>query len=269
MKRSHWRILLGISLISLSFLFYLLHYAIFRDAHHIFLYLIGDMAFLFIQVLLVTLIIDEVLNLREKRALMEKLNMVIGAFFSEVGARLLKELATCDLQAEKIRRELIVTGSWTERKFSQVLRHLKEHPAEIDIRDADLSGLREALIAQRGFLLRLLENPNLLEHDSFSGLLMSVFHLTEELASRCDIGSLSGADQAHIAVDMKRVYGLLTAEWLCYMRHLHRHYPYLFSFAIRMNPFDPEAAPEIRETPQIEAESEAANPAPADRQRRA
>ena len=263
MKRSHWRILLGISLTGLSLLFYLLHYAIFRDLHHIFLYLLGDIAFLFVQVLLVTLIIDEVLNLREKRALMEKLNMVIGAFFSEVGSRLLGTLAACDPQVEKIRRELIVTGNWTEREFRRVLRRLKGYPYEIDIRGAELTELRELLIAQRGFLLRLLENPSLLEHDSFTGLLMSVFHLTEELAARSDIAAVSGPDRTHIAVDMKRVYGLLAAEWLCYMRHLKNNYPYLFSFAIRTNPFDPEAAPEIRESPQVRAES---NTAPADSQ---
>jgi hypothetical protein len=45
---------------------------------------------------------------------------------------------------------------------------------------------------------------------------------------------------------MKRVYGLLTAEWLDYMQHLRENYPYLFSFAMRTNPFDLSATPEIR-----------------------
>lgn len=55
----------------------------FRDPHHIFLYLIGDIAFVFIEVLLVTLIIHQLLSRREKQAMLKKLNMVIGAFFSE------------------------------------------------------------------------------------------------------------------------------------------------------------------------------------------
>jgi hypothetical protein len=75
---------------------------------------------------------------------------------------------------------------------------------------------------------------------------MSVFHLTEELASRSDVRELSEPDILHIAIDMKRVYGLLMAEWLDYMQHLRENYPYLFSFAMRTNPFDPAAAPEIR-----------------------
>ena len=246
MKKSLWQIRLGVILIALSAIFYLIHFAIFRDAHHIFLYLIGDIAFVFIEVLMVTMIIHEVLKLREKRALMEKLNMVIGAFFSEVGTRLLGELAACDPGAERIRRELIVTGHWTNEQFGNAKRRIRGYEYAIDPHCGDLAAMRETLIVQREFLLRLLENPNLLEHDTFTGLLMAVFHLTEELASRSDVRQLSEADLLHIAGDMKRVYGLLTAEWLDYMKHLRENYPYLFSFAMRTNPFDPLAAPEIR-----------------------
>jgi len=246
MKKSYWQIRLGAILVALSATFYLIHFAIFRDARHILNYLIGDVAFVFIEVLLVTLIIHEVLNLREKRALMEKLNMVIGAFFSEVGTRLLGELAACDPGAERIRRELRVTGHWTKEQFVNAKRTIRGYEYKIDSHCADLSVMRETLIVQREFLLRLLENPNLLEHDTFTSLLMAVFHLTEELASRSDVRQLSEADLLHIAGDMKRVYGLLTAEWLDYMKHLRENYPYLFSFAMRTNPFDPSASPEIR-----------------------
>ena len=246
MKKSHWQIRLGAILVALSAVFYLIHFAIFRDARHIVNYLIGDIAFVFIEVLLVTLIIHEVLNLREKRALMEKLNMVIGAFFSEVGTRLLGELAACDPGAERIRRELIVTGHWTKEQFAKAKRTIRGYEYKIDSQCADLSVMRGTLIGQREFLLRLLENPNLLEHDTFTGLLMAVFHLTEELASRPDVRQLTEADRLHIAGDMKRVYGLLAAEWLDYMQHLRENYPYLFSFAMRTNPFDPVATPEIR-----------------------
>jgi hypothetical protein len=41
------------------------------------------------------------------------------------------------------------------------------------------------------------------------------------------------------------VYELLAAQWLAYMKHLRDNYPYLFSLAIRTNPFDPDASPEV------------------------
>jgi len=51
------RVLLGVLLVALSALCYALHYLIFHDAHHIFIYLVGDIAFVFIEVLMVTLVI--------------------------------------------------------------------------------------------------------------------------------------------------------------------------------------------------------------------
>lgn len=83
MKRVfNWQVLLGLSLIALSALVYFIHYFIFRDAHHIFIYLIGDIAFVFLEVLLVTLVLHQLLHYREKKAMLNKLNMVIGAFFN-------------------------------------------------------------------------------------------------------------------------------------------------------------------------------------------
>jgi hypothetical protein len=83
MKSLSWRIWIGIFLIVLSAVVYFIHFLVFRDAHHIFVYLVGDIGFVFIEVLLVTLIIDQLLHQREKRSLLHKLNMIIGVFFSD------------------------------------------------------------------------------------------------------------------------------------------------------------------------------------------
>lgn len=116
----------------------------------------------------------------------------------------------------------------------------------MDSQNGNLAELRNFLVEKRDFLLRLLENPNLLEHESFTELLWAVSHLTEELIARADVSTLSNADYAHLSGDIKRAYLALIFEWLEYMRHLKDDYPYLFSFAVRMNPFDPNATPEIK-----------------------
>jgi len=96
-------VLLGISLVLASTALYLSHYLIFRDPHHIFIFTIGDIAFVPIEVLLVTLVIHRLLSEREKRSKLEKLNMVIGAFFSEVGTELLTYFPDFDPKLEEIR----------------------------------------------------------------------------------------------------------------------------------------------------------------------
>ena len=246
MKGMRWQIILGLSLVVLSVIFYFIHYAIFRDPHHIFIYMIGDIAFVFIEVLLVTLIIHQLLGVREKRARLEKLNMVIGVFFSEIGAGLVTYFSDFDPKLEKIKQELIVRPNWSEKEFSAVSKRLKSYDYGVEIQKVELEYLRDFLIAKRDFLLRLLENPNLLEHESFTELLRAVFHLTEELQGREDISQLPDSDYEHLAGDIKRAYVLLVQHWLDYMKHLKNNYPYLFSLAMRTNPFDQSASPIVK-----------------------
>ena len=120
MKRIPWKIYLGLTLMALSLIFYLIHYAVFKDSHHIFLYLIGDIAFVFIQVLLVTMIIDQLLSRREKRSLLNKLNMVIGAFFSEVGTQLLKSFSDFASHEDQIKKDLFENNDWSNKTFSNI-----------------------------------------------------------------------------------------------------------------------------------------------------
>jgi len=246
MRRLSWQVVLGIVLLLLSAVFYLLEYVIFRDARHLFMYLFSDTAFVFIEVLLVTLIIHSLLNEREKRTRLEKLNMVIGAFFSEVGTGLLTYLSDFDPRLDEIRKELIVGDDWSEKEFSGVHKRLKVYEYSIDLKRADLGELRRFLIEKRDFLLRLVENPTLLEHETFTVLLRAVFHLTEELANREHVVGLPDPDYRHLEVDIKRVYAQLAYEWLDYMRYLKGNYPFLFSFAMRTNPFDQSASAIIK-----------------------
>jgi hypothetical protein len=116
----------------------------------------------------------------------------------------------------------------------------------MDCTRGDLAKLKVILLARRGFLLGLLENQNLLEHETFTDLLWAVFHLMEELDLRKDVGSLAHPDREHIAGDIKRAYVILIVEWLAYMKHLKKEYPYLFSLAVRTNPFDPGVSVEVR-----------------------
>ena len=246
MKRTYWLAYLALGLVALSAAIYLIHYAIFRDAHHIFIYLIGDVAFVPIEVLLVTVIIHQLLSVREKRALLKKLNMVIGAFFTEVGGELLQRFAALDDDVDVVRHNLIPRADWTRADFARAAKHMGDYDYGIEIKADALEATRDFLLAKREFLLRLLENPNLLEHESFTDLLWAVTHLTEELAHRDTVYDLPPADYEHLAGDIKRAYTRAIGEWLKYMEHLHRSYPYLYSLALRTNPFDPEASPQIR-----------------------
>jgi hypothetical protein len=111
----------------------------------------------------------------------------------------------------------------------------------------NLEELRGFLASREDFLLRLIENPALFEHESFTDLILALDHLHEELKARGDLSDLPSSDLAHLATDIQRVYSRLVPEWMSYMEYLKAHYPYLFSLAMRSNPFDPAASVIVRE----------------------
>ena len=239
------RILLAILLLLPSAAAYALHWVIFRNAHDIFFYLLMDVAFLFVQAVLATLVFDQLLNARERQANRRKLNVAVGVFFSHVGTPLLRLLAAFDGRAEDVRKHLRIDGAWTEAHFAKMQTVLRGHEPAIEAGRGDLARLKTTLEQQRDFLLRLLENPNLLEHETLTEMLWSVFHLADELAHRPSVTNLPDSDLRHLENDIRRAYDWLVREWLRHMQHLKATYPYLFSLAVRTNPFDPDAKVEI------------------------
>jgi hypothetical protein len=245
MKRYSTFIYLAGIFMVISALLYYLHYYIFRDIHHIFIYMVGDLAFLPLEVFLVVIVIERILARREKQAILDKLNMVVGAFFSEVGTQLLGRLLNCFTTKDEIRQQLAVNQNWTHTDFKKAVAFtttLEDKPHYLDI---DLEELRTFLIQKRAFLLRLLENPNLLEHERFSGLLWAVFHLAEELEARPSMQNLPDTDLEHVAGDIKRLYSRLLAEWVSYVEHLKLNYPFLFSLVARTHPFQEHPSPVV------------------------
>jgi len=184
---------------------------------------------------------------RERTAVMKKLNLIVGVFFSEAGTRLLRLLVAWDPGISEIRTSFLVKGRWKREDFAAAAATARRHVFRLDPGTPELMALRTFLLGKREFLVRLLENPALLEHGSFSNLLQALLHLVEELAERDSFRDLPRADRAHLVADMVRVYRHLVEEWLSYTEHLKAHFPYLFSLAVRKNPFDEDARVEIGE----------------------
>lgn len=189
---------------------------------------------------------------RERTAVTKKLNLVVGVFFSEAGTRLLRLLVAWDPGISEIRTSFLVTGRWKREDFAAAAASARRHVFRLDPGTPELMALRTFLLGKRAFLVRLLENPALLEHGSFSNLLQALLHLVEELAERDSFRDLPRADRAHLVADMVRVYRHLVEEWLSYTEHLKTHFPYLFSLAARKNPFDEDARVEIGEDGEME-----------------
>ncbi|MFQ6070596.1 MAG: hypothetical protein ACE5LC_08750 [Candidatus Aminicenantales bacterium] len=241
-----WQLTMTLLLLSASAAVYFIHYLLFHDAHHIFIYMIGDIGFLFLDVLLVILFIEQLLSRREKRTMMKKLNMVIGTFFSEVGLELLRKFSVFVNNASLLEPQLEISSEWKKNEFKKATEAALSFPYNIKVSLEELERLGDFLKEKRSFLLRLLENPNLLEHDRFTDLLWAIFHLAEELYFRGDkLKSIPESDMIHIEGDLKRAFSQITTVWLAYVEHLKESYPFLFSLAARVNPVNPDASPVV------------------------
>jgi len=209
--------------------------------------MIGDFGFLFLDVLLVIILIERLLTKREKEMILKKLNMVIGAFFSEVGLELLKRLSEFMIGTDALKEKMLIDTRWGKKEFREALKSAKSFSYEIKVEPLKLAELRNFLHEKQSFMLRLLENPNLLEHEHFTDFLWAVFHLSEELTLRGrELENLPQSDYEHLAGDLKRACSLIIEEWIAYTSHLKEKYPFLYSLAVRINPLNPSASPIVR-----------------------
>jgi len=140
---------------------------------------------------------------------------------------------------------MVIKTDWKEKDFLSASQRIRNYRSGLDIHKIDLKELRDFLLAKRTLLISLLENPILMEHESFTDLLWAIFHFCDELSHRKDFVNLPESDKAHLAGDMRRAYLHLIRQWLLYMINLKKKYPYLFSLALRTNPFDPDATPVV------------------------
>lgn len=242
----NWRILLGLSLLLTSLLIYAAEFLLFHDRRTIAIYFLNDLAFVPLSVLLVTLVLDQLMQGREKQNRLNKTNMVIGAFFSEMGNQLLKTLAALDPERDKMAAEFSVRQTWNESDFQSLKKISRGNQCLVTMSQPAFDDLKERLVNHRGFMLRLLENQTLLEHEQFTDLLWASFHLADELSLRDSYTTLPEPDRQHLALDAKRVYLALSVQWVDYLLHLKNAYPFLFSLAVRMNPFNNDAQPVVR-----------------------
>lgn len=243
--KNNWKINYGIVFLIATIIIYGSFIIFYGDSHEVIHYIWLHLGFIPLDLLLLTLILDEVLSKKEKQALHEKLELIVGSFFSEMGNELISLLS--DINQNEI-PSLKFIKEWELEDFDKSLKYLKKttFKLKIDMTEEEkiifLTNLKEFLISKREFLISLINNSNLLEKEEFSELILATFHLCEELELREDITQVSKADFIHLVGDMNRVYNCLIYEWVRYLKHLKKHHPYMISLSIRTNPFDKESS---------------------------
>ena len=245
-KRLSWKVKFSILMIILIIIIYGSNYLVLGDAEHIISYIWTHLGFIPVDILLVAFILDEIIEKKEKEAILEKLDMLMSTFFSEVGNDLISQLSAAN-KYKASTENLKAIKNWDESDFDNKLAELKGASLDFQVdippeeREEFLENLRTLLSGKREFIINMINNPNLLEKEEFTELINSILHLDEELEHRKDLTLVTDTDFGHLNGDMKRVYDKLVYEWVYYLKYLYKHYPYMIALVVRTNPFDSDA----------------------------
>lgn len=237
MKKHYWGFILFFLLFIPSIALYIIHYVIFRDAKYILMDFLAQLAFLPIFYFFSSIIIDNILVRREKEKRTKNINMLIGVFFSDFGNEFIAQCSKYDLNFEEYSKFFSISANWKDGDYIKATKSIKNYAFKLDMHRADIQEFKNFLLQKRHCLITVLESGNLIEHDTFTDLLLAIFHLCEEFKYRTELESLTSYDYEHLAIDTIRAYSLIGHEWLNYSHHLKSEYPHLYSLSVSFNPF--------------------------------
>ena len=235
--KKHTTAVVLVLLFSLSAAIYAAQIVLFHDRRDTLFYLLQDWAFLPAQIAVVSIVVGQVINAREKQDRLSKTRMLASSFFGDLGNDLLQLLLPCTCDFPQLVPLLQIGSDWKARDFQAASRALRSIDLHLSLTPENFSSLKSLLTDRRLPLLVIASNPALLEHEDFTDMLWAVFHMTDELTARDDLTVLAPDELSHLNADARRVLSSILVNWVCHMDNIRTEYPYLYSLAVRENPF--------------------------------
>ncbi|MGL5151231.1 MAG: hypothetical protein ACRC7N_11735, partial [Clostridium sp.] len=229
MKKVKYYMLISLWLILSSLLMFYIHYKLFGQLENTIYYSLMSICIIPINILCVTIVFEKLMERQRRIERIGKINMLVGLFFSDVGYDLLKIFSEADKDLHKLKI------NHTNLKESK--ETLKNHPHNIVWENINFHTLQTTVIESHDILSKLLCNENILEHETFTDILMALMHLRDELIL-IKYRETSEYDICHIKGDATRVYVALTTQWIEYLEHLRINYPYMYNGAVKISPFN-------------------------------
>ena len=224
-------------LLCASALLYAIHYLIFRDLHHLAIFGLHELAFVPLEVILVTLGLDQLVEKTHREEARSKVSIIETLYFNESGGTMLRYLTSFDPGAARLRELLQVTEDWHSSDFRQAIRQLKSYPFLLDLDRIDFFGLHYHLSQRHEYYRSMLENPALTQSEAFTEMIMKIYLLWEELDGRTNLYQLPEKDRNYLAELLHEIYRELTEYWLDNVYNHSIHNRFRLHRAIESNPF--------------------------------
>ncbi len=229
---SHWnwteKAAVALILLSLSAALYFLVYSILGDGWAIGRYFLIHFAFLPIHALVLGIILEEVLNWRERRSRQRKLNFFMGIFFRQMGVDLYVRMVELVENRDELEKLTMVQPHWSARQFRAARQALRSFPLGMLSDAQSLESLFDLLEKREQEILELTRNPSLWEYERLYRVLVALFHLIEERRFLGDLSALRPQALEHLARDVGKALLFLLRLWLAYLEFLKGEHPVLF-----------------------------------------
>lgn len=228
MKKNTYYLIVSFILILLSLGMFVIHYLFFGQGLNTAYYSFMNLCFIPINSLVVTIILDKLIDYKSKKEREEKLNMLIGIFFTEIGVKLMCYIISAD--DKKYEYDFDIEDLKTMKSI------VKTHNYSVNMDKIELNSIKNLLIDNNNLLINLVSNENLLQNEIFTNLIMATLHLKDEILFFENNG-INECGKKHIENDVLRVYKSIIIQWISYLDYLQKFYPFLYSNAVRKNPF--------------------------------
>ncbi|MDD5922790.1 MAG: hypothetical protein PUC44_06395 [Eubacteriales bacterium] len=186
---------------------YALQILFFHDPGTTFFYIFQDLAFIPISIAITTVVVGSIMDERSKRDSRAKTRMLMGTFFSGIGAKLMVVLLRA--ADHTIAAKDAMASCYSRVPEEERIERIRQTDFNITLDQETYDQTRELLEGWETELMILSSNPLLLEHETFTELLFGLFQLMDEFRLRGNYENLNEDAVSHMGEDFSRVLRLL------------------------------------------------------------
>lgn len=230
-----------IPMISISLSIYILHYLIFKNEIATISGIILSLAYVPIGVIYEVLVIDKIIEKKQKISQEKKYNIVKGSFFHEIGDDILSILVLVDNNVNEIVLSIKEEIEADDDNLGALKEKIYNYECNLDMSKIEKVSLAKLLEEKDMILLNFILNPFSKDYDNFNNMIIELLHLRDELnpSGKCsgEYCSKKLSIDYNINESICYIYKLLLIEWYLYMKQLKIIYPELFIRELKNSPF--------------------------------
>ncbi len=217
-------------LLAVSIFIYMFQILVFHDPTTTEFYLLQDLAFMPITIIVATIVVGEVVNEKEKRERKENTKMVTSTFYTQIGGEMMGVLVN-QLENKEEVVDILQREIHSESDVEDMQQKIRNCSLHMQFDEAVSDRISRMLAENRMALLVLSSNPMILEQRSFTNLLWGLFHLEDEFRLRGSYAEMTQEDRLHLAADFEKVLRLLLLNSVPNAKYLQDMFPSLYQTA--------------------------------------